>query len=91
MAPAESSVATLTESASRLHLVDEQQKKLALVQAEWQLGSWAALFNRLAYQPKNWFCSSRLFVVLRGVHTAALLGRMLFAADWQPSTFSPEK
>ena len=106
-APAESSVATLAESASRLHLEDdglrfrtweytgelsdEEQKKLALVQAEWQLGRWAALFNRLAYQPSNWFCSSHLLVMLPETRSAAQLSQLLFAADWQPSTFSPDK
>ena len=106
VAPAESSVPTLIESASRLQLEDdglrsrtweytcelsdEEQKKLALVQAEWQLGRWAALFNRLAYQPSSRFSSSRLLVVLPERRTAAQLSETLFAADWQPSTFSPE-
>ena len=104
-APAESSVAALAESASRLHLEDEglhskqsktweytgqlrddEQKKLALVQAEWQLGRWAPLFNRVAYQPPDF-----LIVVLPERQTAAQLSQILFAADWQPTTFSPEK
>ena len=72
-------------------LSDDEQKKLALVQAEWQLGRWAALFNRLVYQPSSWFCSSHLIVVLPERQTAAQLSQILFAADWQPATFSPEK